>query len=362
LRDELKLSYTVGGLHFSALALGLVIGGLVTDRAVRRWQRPVVFWGGGAGMALGALIVGVGRWEAITIAGSWVMGFLGTFLLTTIQSGLADRHGPNRAVALTESNIGASFCAGLAPLFVGGFQRAGIGWRGGVLLPVVLWIVLTLWYRREPIPTAQPSERKAHAAGGALPRIFWVYWAVLLFSVAAEWSIAFWGADFLASEGGLQKADASSVMSFFFVAMVIGRLLGSRLTRVMDTSRLLLGALAIALGGFALFWLAPLGGLRIVGLFVAGLGIANLFPFVLAIGVSISPEQSDAASARIVLGAGVAILVAPQLLGTMADQIGVWSAYGLVAVVLVIAAGIAVFARRLSSGQNEAAQAATEQE
>ena len=41
LRDELNLSYTVSGLHFTAFSLGMVISGLITDRLAARWGRRV---------------------------------------------------------------------------------------------------------------------------------------------------------------------------------------------------------------------------------------------------------------------------------------------------------------------------------
>lgn len=133
LRDELELSYTAGGLHFSAMALGMVMAGLSVDRVVRRWGRRTTFWTGGAGMAAGALAVALGPHPALTVGGSWIMGYLGTFVMALVQSSLADRHGPRRAVALTEANVGASLVVALCPLLVGGFQRAGIGWQGALI-------------------------------------------------------------------------------------------------------------------------------------------------------------------------------------------------------------------------------------
>ena len=81
LRAELNLNYTLAGLHFSAFALGMVLAGVTGDRFARRWGRWPVFWGGGAGMAAGALCLVLGRQVAITVAGAFIMGWLGAFLL-----------------------------------------------------------------------------------------------------------------------------------------------------------------------------------------------------------------------------------------------------------------------------------------
>ena len=60
LRDELNLSYTVGGLHFSAFALGMMLAGSTGDLIATRWGRYRTFWGGGIGMVLGIICFSVG--------------------------------------------------------------------------------------------------------------------------------------------------------------------------------------------------------------------------------------------------------------------------------------------------------------
>ena len=75
--------------------------------------------------------------------------------------------------------------------------------------------------------------------------MFWAYWIALVLCVAAEWSMISWGAEFLVEVRDLRKADASLVMTLFFAAMVAGRAGGSHLTRLMDTRRLILGAIGV---------------------------------------------------------------------------------------------------------------------
>ncbi|MBN1680796.1 MAG: MFS transporter [Anaerolineae bacterium] len=353
LRDDLDISYSVGGLHFSALALGMVMSGLIADRAVKTWGRRFVFWAGGAGMAGGGLVVAFGQRAAITIVGAWIMGFMGTFLLAMIQSTLSDHHGDRRAFALTESNVAASLCAGLSPLAVGGFQRAGIGWRGALYAGVLAWGIGLLWGRGESFPASPPPARPAAARrGGTLPPVFWLYWGALVLGVAAEWSVVSWGAEFMIEAGDVGKSDASILMTLYFAAMVTGRWVGSRLTRLTDTSRLILAACSTALVGFALFWLTPVLVIRVAGLFVIGLGIANLFPFLLSVAVGAAADRPDIASARITLAAGLAILIAPQILGTVADQTGIQDAYGLVGVLLLLTAATSAFANRRAARHN----------
>ena len=348
LRSELRLSYTVGSLHFSAFAMGTMLGGLVSDRVLRRWGRRPGFWGGAAGMAAGAILLVLGRLAALTIAGAFIMGGLGGLLLVTIQATLADRHGERRAIALTESNIVASAGATLVALCIGGFQDIGLGWRAALYLMAPVLLVLALSFRRVSFPVARQPLVTSLASTRPLPLAFWAYWAVVVLSVSVEWCIVFWGANFLVSVVGLDKVIASTIMSIFFLAELLGRMGASWLTRRVNSARLLVGALVLTMIGFPLFWLAPLAPLNIFGLFLAGLGIANLFPLTLSVAVGIDPEQSNTASARISLGIGIALLVAPLALGWVADQVGIQQAYSLVAVLLVIALLVTVGANRFA--------------
>jgi fucose permease len=131
--------------------------------------------------------------------------------------------------------------------------------------------------------------------------------------VAAEWCLVFWGADFLENAVGLPEATAATLLT--------------------------------------VFWLAGRAWLNVAGLFVVGLGFSNLFPLAMSATVGAAPEQANAASARISLGAGLAILIVPLTLGGFADQVGIFNAYGLVAVLLVVATSLALLANRLGGAR-----------
>src|SRR5215210_5241476 len=74
LRAEHGFSYTIASLHFSAFALGSVPVGFFGDRVAERWGRRASLWGGGAGMAAGALLLGASPVPPGTILGAFVMG------------------------------------------------------------------------------------------------------------------------------------------------------------------------------------------------------------------------------------------------------------------------------------------------
>ena len=351
LRAELGMSYTTASLHFSAFALGVLPAGLIGDRLSGTFGRRRMVWGGGSGMAAGAALLVAGVHSTVTLIGTFTMGMLGGLLLMNLQAILSDEHGESRSVAISESNVVASLCAIVAPLSIGAFERADIlGWRGAILAAVAALALVYGRFRGTPIPNARPAGADGKAVSpGLLPPLFWGYCAALFLAVAVEWSMAFWGAAFLQDEVGFRTADAATLMGAFFVAMLLGRVAGSRLARRFSEAALLLGAQLVAIAGFALFWLVPLtmpvtwgATSSVAGLFVTGLGVANLYPFVVSAATGIVPERVDRAVARIALAGGSAILLAPFVLGSAADVFGIGKAYGIVAMILVAAVATTV--------------------
>ena len=138
-------------------------------------------------------------------------------------------------------------------------------------------------------------------------------------------------------------------MSLFFGAIVLGRFVGSRLARSVESSTLLLVAQGITLIGFPLFWLASRGSLNVVGLIIAGVGIGNFYPMTLSIAVSTAPHLPEQVSARLTLAVGLAALVAPLVLGWLADRVAIQQAYTVVLPLLVAAGLVAVSAGKLSA-------------
>ena len=159
----------------------------------------------------------------------------------------------------------------------------------------------------------------------------------MFLGVSAAWCVAYWGADFLENGVGLGRSTAATALSVFFVAMLAGRILGSRLARRLSGGTLLLATLCVALTGFPLFWLSAVPALSLLGLFVVGLGIGSIYPLAIAVSVAAASDRTDTATARLGMAGGAAILTAPFVLGALADRVGIERAYGIVIPLLLAA-------------------------
>ncbi len=145
---------------------------------------------------------------------------------------------------------------------------------------------------------------------------------------------------------GLDKAAAAQSVSLFLVAMIVGRLSVSRLVQRVAPANMILFSVLTASAGFLLYWQGQIAVVALVGLFVAGLGVAGLYPLILSLTLAAAADNTVQASARATLASGTAILSLPLVLGRLADAVGIHAAYGVVVVLLIGLLGLVLWMRR----------------
>jgi fucose permease len=347
LREDLAISRTLGGLHFTAIALGSVLAGFIVERITRRWGRRPVMWWGGTGVAAGALLIGGGWHPAVTLPGALLAGAAGSAVLVSAQATLSDHHRSHRPVAITELNTAMSFGSVIPAVLIGALVAVGAGWRPAFVAPLSIWLLLVALFRSEAIPPMAPLDTTNEAR--RLPSSYWLYWAGFIPAVGAEWSVGAWGADYLVDVADTSKGSAALLMTAFFGAMLAGRLLGGRVADVIKPFRLLMSTTAVGLAGIILFWGSETTAPVVAGLLLSGLGFSMQFPMLMSLALGVASERSDLAAARVSIAAGGSVIVAPLTLGVIADQVGIRAAFGIAPGLLVLVVVLAALGRRAES-------------
>jgi fucose permease len=335
LKEELQLSYTVSSFHFTAFAVGILLIGLGGHFLIQRVGRWPSLWIGMLGMSLSALLLLIGRSPLITIGASFLMGLVGSLILAIVPAALSDQHRELRAVALSEANMISSVVASAAALMVGWSANLTGGWRPalGIVAFTPVLLFLTMGKSTSSVE-ASVVEVPTHS-NQALPRLFWMYWVAIVLGVSVEFCMIFWSADYLENVLGMAKANAAQAVSLFLAAMIIGRITGSRLVQRFSTGRMVTFSILLASIGFLVFWRTENVFFGLSGLFLTGLGVANLYPFLLSLTIGAANGKTVQASARATLASGTAILTLPLVLGRLADAVGIRSAYGVVVLLLI---------------------------
>ncbi|NWG07789.1 MAG: MFS transporter [Chloroflexi bacterium] len=336
IKEELQLTYTVSSFHFTAFAIGILLVGVGGHLVIRRIGPRYSLWLGLFGMSLSALLLLAGRHPVVTIGASFLMGLVGSLILAIVPAALADQHGEMKAVALSEANVIASLFSTFVPLLVG-WSAHSIGewrWALGLMAGIPLLMFLTIG-RDSSSAAASTSTKELVQSEQPLPPLFWLYWVGIVLGVSVEFCMVFWSADYIEQVLRLTKADAAQAVSLFLMAMIIGRLLGSRLVQWFSTRAVVTVSIVVAGIGFLLFWRTENVLAALSGLFLTGLGVANLYPLTLSLAINASNGNTVQAGARATLASGTAILALPLALGGLADAVGIRLAYTVVLILLI---------------------------
>ena len=352
-RDELGTSSAVAGLHSLMLAVGVVAAGFSGVNLARRWQRYGVARRGIAAFTLAVLLFTAGSLLtgaelAVTLPAMVVIGFGGAVAVNTSTTVLQAHNGVYGPSLLSTGNAAAAGVGLITPLAVGAATAAGWSWRAAMVLvipfAVVAWILITR-QRHVPAYAAVPVGTANFTFRG-LPAAYWPAALAVVCSVAIEFCMVTWTPDLLTDRTGLSPGTASGAVSAVVGGMAIGRLLVGALATRRSPLILFLVSVGVTAGGWLLVWLSTSPVAAIGGLLIVGLGVAGQYPLGAAMVMALSAGQPDRAIAVMSIGVGLASGLGPFLLGALADQLGVRSAFVIVPVLCVLAAACITVGQR----------------
>jgi fucose permease len=364
LAREMAITKAQAGLHGTAMAAGTVVTALISARLVERFGRRATLLLASGLLAGGVLALVSGSTLAVTLPSAAVIAVGGTLLISAAQPALSLHHREASAAAVVEANGVGSLFGLLAPLAVGASVAAGWGWRPAVAVTIGLAAIAALLIGSLPgtgalgssrVPQPAPGDARAEAqADGTAPvapdttdapavrgfsGTYWFFWVGMLVAVAIENATTFWAADLLVTQTGADAGIATGALAGLVAGMSVSRFVVGPMSMRRAPEKLLILAFGLAAVGWLILWSAPTTALALVGLVVTGLGYGAQYPLAIALLLRASQGRPDKAQARSMLGSGVAVGIAPFLLGALADQVGSHSAFVLVPVLIVIGAG-----------------------
>ncbi|TDW14367.1 fucose permease [Kribbella kalugense] len=335
----------------SGFAVGLLVVALIGPRLLRSWPIPRVLAFGSVVCAIGAVLIAVAPTYTLAIAGGLFVG-LGGALLVLVAPLLLN--GPTAAARLSRVNAVASGTGILAPLAIGALDGLGPSGRLAMIAAAPPLLLLAVLTRRSQSPrpglAGQRVEPTVSERGHVEPPVAvlidsapavglgrkWrgrvgrqvvvdvgVGWLRVVLAVSVEFCFVVWAVARLVATG-LPTATAALLGSAFPIGMAIGRAIGPIRWRGWSP---VLPSGALAACGTLLVSLFDSPALVALGLVVAGLGVAPLYPVTLASLVATPGLSSARLSAIGALASGTAILVAPAVLAVLARVVDLRTAY-----------------------------------
>jgi len=191
------------------------------------------------------------------------------------------------------------------------------------LATLVLGLVLSA-------PGSEDRDRPASvAASFALLKVPEVALAVagIFLYVGAEVGLNSWLATFLSRTFGMDLGSTATRWGpgLFFIALSVGRLLGSGVLGFLDARRFFRVSALLGLVGLAMILFGNRAA-ALSGIVLCGLGFANVWPLVFSLTIDRRPEQSGALSGLMCMAIfGGALL--PAVMGVAADHAGIRLAF-----------------------------------
>jgi fucose permease len=336
------------GLLLAFGSAGYLTASAGYGRLHRRWGTGTLLGSGStllfvgvAGFALGPV------WTVV--AGSAVLLGLGGGLVDTGMNAHAALAFDVGSINLLHACYGVG--ATLGPVVITLSLLTSDGWQWGyaVIAGLQLLTAVAVWSRRSRWAGSEPDlTGEASAPGARVPLLFLVVLFFLYTGVevgAGQWAFT------LLSEGrGMSTAAAGVWVAIYWGGLTVGRFgfgfVGDRLT----PARILNGSMLVSLAAIGWLWRDP-WGLGVLGLPVAGLGFAGVFPTL----VSVTPARLGRGRSTKAMGyqlaaANLGAATVPWVLGIVAENRGVASlAPGLFAAAVALTV-VHVASARISSG------------
>jgi MFS family permease len=333
----LSLSETQAGLHSSAMAVGMIVAGLAGERFdeladVRRVHL-------GAMVLLGVALVALAWAPAlvVTLVASLGIGLGAGTMFGHVNQVLGAGGGSVARLQLTRGAFVAKASQLMAPVAIAVGAAIGLDWQFVVVPVLALVGVLFVWSR------SATTGKALHLELGRLPRAYWLPWLLTVSVIGLEFFVVVWGGTLVASRTGASLADATLTISAFIAGMIAGRaVMSAGAAGRVEPMWIIRGGLLLTLMAVLVLWVSESWAVSAAAMAMSGFGVGILYPPAASITLAAAPGAPAAASARLVLAAGLAILVAPLLLGVIAELTDISSAWLLVPGVCVAVALLSV--------------------
>ena len=322
---ELKIDYVMGGNIFFGEYLGFLIATLITGILADRYGLKLVIILAGLFLAIGVGGYSTFTTPALLALSLFLVGMgLGAFELgpnAVIVSLYHEQKGLYLNLMAVMHGLGSM----LAPIFASLLFSIGITWRAVYrwdLVPILI-LILGAFLLRFP-----KSDERSALDFRAIPKVAFkhrlpLYYAAMLFYVAAEIGLASWMVVYLQQERNMDAAASNNQLALFFGLLMLGRLLGGFIVKRFGYLRStliasLLAALSLSIGIFT--------NLSIF-ISLTGFFFSIIFPTLTA-----SVSDSEHENINTVLGvlftfSGLGGMIGPWLVAWSSDRFGLQTGF-----------------------------------
>lgn len=318
--DEMQI-----GTLLSLNSLGYLLACSFTAILVRKWGvKCVTLISFGSMVASGIFIFLSQSYPALT--GSYFFMYLGNGMLEIALAVLgAQIFVKNTGTMMNLSHFFYGLSSTVAPMLASGLMTVTLfghtlDWRGMYLVVLSLCLIpmIPALLGRFPDQNDSGEERTPIKAFLRDP-VMWLLVTILSFGVVSELAVGGWLVNFLEKAYHWDTTAAAGMLSGFFLCFTVARLLvGPIVDRIGFTLSLIILAAFTGVCTFAAILVGEPGAVLFA---IAGIGIAPVYPTIMALIAKRYRSNSDTAITFIVTLMGVGSVIGNYLIGAITDGI-----------------------------------------
>lgn len=318
------------GLIFPASAGGAMLGNLLSGIASDWLGRRLLVWLSALSLAAALALAASTRYWLLFVIGYILVSACQGSLSTSINALIADANQGARARALNILHGVYGVGAAISPLAIGYLLEQGVQWRWALGGASAIWLLYGIFAyllgRGEAAPR-QSSKKQARDFSLLRQGSFLALFLIAFIYNGVAWSLLGWIGVFMQQSAGFSLFLSVSMISIFYIALMIGRFLCAAYAEKLGYAVVLL---ILGIGITLTYPLVLMGNsqLVVVGVFLTGLSLSGLFPTALAYGARLFPEQTGTVSGTLSIAMTLGSMVPPLWTGVVAGIGGIQLALG----------------------------------
>ena len=331
IREGFGLPLDALGVLLIAGTVGFFLAGVFSGQLVAGLGMGPLLVGGQVLRTLGALGYGLAPgWGGLIVAG--LLAGTGAGLIDSgLNNYVSARYSAGRLNWLHAAyGIGAT----LGPLLFTALLDRAVAWQvpyrivgvGQVVLLTAFLLTLPRWrVAPDGEDAAAPAPHATVLATLRLPAV-WLGIALFFLYTGVEVSAGQWAFTLFTEGRGVAAARAGFWVSVYWATFTAGRILLGFIADGLNTERLLRASLLSTAVGAVLLWWNPLALVGFLGLALMGLGMAPIYPGMIAL----TPRWAGRGHTSNAIGfqvgaASLGVAGLPALAGVLAERAGLWA-------------------------------------
>lgn len=325
MQSEFQLDEMQLGLLLAFNSLGYLIAcsftGLLSYRIGVKWTGILAF----GSMAVSGVLMYLSTNYAF-LSASYFLMYIGNGMLEIGLAIMAARiFTKNTGTMMNLSHFFYGLSSTVAPIIASSMMGWNIfggelGWRGMYLIMLSLSLLPIIPSVIGKFPgDEQIAEERIPLKHFFKDKIAWLIVAVLSFGVVSEMAVGGWLVYYLEKAYGWSLDSASSMLSIFFLFFMLSRLFVGPITdRIGYTVSIMLLSAFSGICTLAAILIGQKGAILFA---IAGIGIAPIYPTVMALLAKRYPSSTDSAITFTVTLMGIASVVGNLLIGVIIDGV-----------------------------------------